>query len=1151
MGRVPTRSPSDGPARTGVTAPGDAFERRADAVAARVVAAAPPGRAPVPSGSGHDGGIPPAVRARIEPRLGTDLGGVRVRTGPGAAAAAAALGARAFTSRADIFLGRGESPYDVRLMAHEAAHVVQQRTLPGARCLLMRQPAKDGGVPLPSFLGSLAAPVRALPGYGLLTLITGKDLLSGTPVAVDRGELVVQVLTSGPFGPVVGEVLKAAGIIGDVFSLLADGLARNDLTFARLVRELEHAWAEIHVAEGVDAGLRVVRRHVDAVLSDVRAFVRQIAARVVELIRTAAAGLVEPLLETPKFKPVWELAKKVLHYDPLRDRPVEAPTVEILEDFLRLIGQESALAQMKERGTLQKTADWLDGQAARFTGILAALRGLFRDAWAAIQPQNLPDLLTNLKDLAGRAFALADQVGEFATTVVGTVLSLIKDALLGWLSQYAHKIPGFHLLTVILGRNPFTGEAVERNAQNLIKGFVTLLPDGEATYEQLAATGVVAEAAARIEGELARLGISSELVTSTFRGVWDTLRLQDLLDPVGAFLRVTERFGEPLGRIVEFAGVVVEVVVGLVLKLMNFPTDLLERILANVKRAVADIRRDPVAFLLHMLEALKAGFVRFFDHIGTYLLQGLVKWLFRGLGKLGIALPTELTLPSLLGLVLDVLGVGVETLWQKLGKHIGPERAAALRGAVDTLGGAWAFIADVHKRGAPAVADFLAERLSGLWDAVLGMARDWIMKEIVEGVVAKLISMLDPTGVMAVVNSFIAFFRAVQSAIEYLREILEIVDGYVTTFAEVAAGRVEPGAAMIEKGLADAVPVAIGFLASQVGIGNVPEAIVGIIKQVRRLVDEALEWLFTQAMRLGAPALRALGVGPPAGAGAAPGAGGKEAVDAPFTVAGENHHLYTDPTGELLVASGNPKRVKDIARLKELHGRYAALPEDAGKTARNRIVAEMIDVVRSDPHVLAELLGSAKTAMDPPNLGDVGRHARQSRRFQPRSGGVSYAALWELESEHVIPRSYVDSLLLSQKWAPCTASEYGAMHTVLIYKGAADLKTDDPRGDQANLRRFAQAVRERAEARTGTSGQAKPKARRVSAGDPELAGRAFDKLVHGAVRRTLQAVDDDYAARREQRMTAAAKPSEATILKAVTRQYEDIEAIVERRVAAE
>jgi phage-related protein len=70
--------------------------------------------------------MPTDVRQRVEPRLGVDLSGVRVHEGPPAAAMSAGLSARAFTHGGDIYLGRGESSSDVRLMAHEATHVVQQ-----------------------------------------------------------------------------------------------------------------------------------------------------------------------------------------------------------------------------------------------------------------------------------------------------------------------------------------------------------------------------------------------------------------------------------------------------------------------------------------------------------------------------------------------------------------------------------------------------------------------------------------------------------------------------------------------------------------------------------------------------------------------------------------------------------------------------------------------------------------------------------------------------------------------------------------------------------------------------------------------------------------------------------------------------------------
>jgi outer membrane protein OmpA-like peptidoglycan-associated protein len=73
-----------------------------------------------------------AARAYFEPRFGHDLGRVRVHAGPRAAASALAMGASAYTLGEHIVLGGDARPFHTeagrRLLAHELAHVVQQRT---------------------------------------------------------------------------------------------------------------------------------------------------------------------------------------------------------------------------------------------------------------------------------------------------------------------------------------------------------------------------------------------------------------------------------------------------------------------------------------------------------------------------------------------------------------------------------------------------------------------------------------------------------------------------------------------------------------------------------------------------------------------------------------------------------------------------------------------------------------------------------------------------------------------------------------------------------------------------------------------------------------------------------------------------------------
>src|SRR3954452_146843 len=468
----------------------------------------------------------------MEQYLGVPRGGVQVHSDRQAQLAAAQLGARAFTAGGGIFLGAGESASDLPLMAHEATHVVQQTQVGIYRMPVQR----DSGGFLSGVISDL---VRTVPGYDMLTVVAGYDPIANRNVDRSPENLTRGVLGLVPFGNVVAGKLIELGVVQGAYRMIDDGLRAHNLTLQRIQGEVDQAWKEIDLTDP-EGAIAIVRRHVSGLYADALGFVRGILDAIVQLIRDAAAGLAEKYLAGA---PVWELTKKVLRHDPLRGTPVEATTVEILGDFLTLIGKQEALAQMRERGTLQKTADWLDARIAQFLGILGELSALFKAGWEAIQPQNIADLGSHLEKLATQAKGLIVRIGTFASDVLAEVVKLIKDALLDWLSREAHTMRGFRLMTVMLGQDPFTGKAVPRTAENLIGGFIALLPGGEATYQKLAEAGVIAEAAAKIEGAMSRLGISIDMITGTFRAIWDSLSLEDLVNPLGAFVRILEKFG--------------------------------------------------------------------------------------------------------------------------------------------------------------------------------------------------------------------------------------------------------------------------------------------------------------------------------------------------------------------------------------------------------------------------------------------------------------------------------------------------------------------------------------------------------------------------------------------------------------------------------
>ena len=840
---------------------------------------------------------------------------------------------------------------------------------------------------------------RHIPGYTLFTVVIGFNPLTGEDVDRNAINLLEGLMGLVPGGTFIFDTLQERGILQEAFQWVEGELGRLDLSQARIETTIDAAWEDIQIAAGLRYNIDVLIRHFGQLLIDVTAFAQSLVAYLIDLIKRTAIEILDELLAENQ---AWALIKKVLHHDPLKDIPVEATTAEIIEDFLMLIGKEQELEQMREQGTVQETADWLDTQLDTFLSLLSELGALFSDAWEAIQPENLPNLMSNLELMAPRVGGFLQRLWDFALVVAAKVFELIKNALLAWLRTHANAIPGYHLLTVILEKDVFTEEEVPRTPENLIRGFMSLVPGGEQQYQQMQETGVIPRVAARIESLITDLGISWPFIRDLFVGIWDSLSIEDLIDPIGAFTRIIDQFGEPLGRLLTFVIEVIKVVLELVLRMMGFPFELIESIIANAMQAIEDIRNDPVGFLLNMLEAVKLGFSNFFDNILTHLLGGLADWLFRGLRDAGVEPPADLTLPSILDFVLELLGISMERIWEKLAERIGQENVDRIRGALDMLEGILNFINDVRERGVVAIWEYIEAQISNLWDMILQKAQEWIMERIIARVTARLLSMLDPTGVMAVVNSFLVFFNAVQSAIEYLREILEIVNDWVTTIAAVARGDIQPGAQKMEQGLANAIPVAIGFLANQVGLGNIGEKMQEIIGGVREMIDQALDWLFDQAERAIQALLRTLGLGGEEEQDEAAGNGQLDDTTVgetiSFNAAEEQHRLWIDAAGagvQVMVASDTPSDLE--VRIQSWIRDVDTLPEENQAEARSLLqsASQQLDLTLSEAEEAKLAIDQAQNSAEEAAIDYAGQQDQETEDAE-RQLVTTVARLFEM-----------------------------------------------------------------------------------------------------------------------------------------------------------
>ncbi|GEM_PF-1655498 len=127
----------------------------------------------------------------------------------------------------------------------------------------------------------------------------------------------------------------------------------------------------------------------------------------------------------------------------------------------------------------------------------------------------------------------------------------IQDAL-DYFADKAYHIPGFRLLTIVLGFNPINMRSESRSAANILRGLVEVIPGGHLISQALDNHGVFNKAGAWVEQKLSILGdIGSDIVSGLKRFV-DSLSWTDIFDLGGVWDRAKRIFTDPIKRLIDF-----------------------------------------------------------------------------------------------------------------------------------------------------------------------------------------------------------------------------------------------------------------------------------------------------------------------------------------------------------------------------------------------------------------------------------------------------------------------------------------------------------------------------------------------------------------------------------------------------------------------
>jgi hypothetical protein len=172
------------------------------------------------------------------------------------------------------------------------------------------------------------------------------------------------------------------------------------------------------------------------------------------------------------------------------------------------------------------------------------------------------------------------QVGGAIKSGAQAIASALDiDKIKAFIERNARSIPGFTLLTVILGHNPITQAAVSPSPAIILQGFVELLPGvGGLISQALEKYGIFHKIGAWLQQRLMTI---SHIGSNIWQGIKDFLFSADIVkylgDFNGAWTRIKGVFGTPINQLASFVS-------GLVTDVVNFIKDAVIRPIGEYAR---------------------------------------------------------------------------------------------------------------------------------------------------------------------------------------------------------------------------------------------------------------------------------------------------------------------------------------------------------------------------------------------------------------------------------------------------------------------------------------------------------------------------------------------------------------------------------------
>ncbi len=431
--------------------------------------------------------LPDAVRPALENGFGVDLEPVRVHTDTRAQSAARNLSARAFAFGPDIFLGSGERPVDLRLMAHESAHVLQQQRMTavqpwspfgtnryeaeanrassavasGGRFTVFEQLAGPRVQRAESgkTLNYLADQANLIPGFRLFTIILGANPINDQRVNRSAANILRAMFEFLPGGTLISEALANNGVFDKVGAWVEQQLQSLGLVGGQIKAAVAAFIDSLGVKDLFDLGgawsraKRIFSEPVDRILN----FVKGLVTGIVKFIKEA---ILLPLASLAQKTRGWDLLIAVLGRNPITDEVVPQTAENLIGGFMKLIGEEEVWENMKKANAIGRAWAWFQGALATVVGFVRMVPQLFLAALASLEVADIV-LVPRAYVKVGLVFAgFAVQFVTWAGEAVWRLLEIIFESVKPGALDYIKKTGGA-LKSILKNPLPFVGNLVK------------------------------------------------------------------------------------------------------------------------------------------------------------------------------------------------------------------------------------------------------------------------------------------------------------------------------------------------------------------------------------------------------------------------------------------------------------------------------------------------------------------------------------------------------------------------------------------------------------------------------------------------------------------------------------------------------------------